>query len=290
MEYTLIVNNRKYNATLTEDEYDPGRFDFIVGGGKNNKGCVIVTYETSHGDPVAVLQWFGYDSKCASDVAIMERDRSKPMLLGALLALRGILRTSSVTTLELTDDSNFQCNGTMTSTMVASLLLHKKTYYERLFGPALTCDKYVRARIEASLDLMRSPADDFDWFYKGVKKHANRRDCAWLKANKDELQQIFARDNVSWRHFVTRAHKKLGCDFFVACCGGLTAMFKLEHAMESAWRIPFADLPDTVTASLEAATVSGGGKASDIEKIKAVARKRRRAMATRRMRGLKVRG
>jgi hypothetical protein len=283
MAYTLTVNNRKYSATLTEDEYDPGRFYFIVGGGKNNKGCVVVTYEASRDDAVAVLQWFGYDSKCASDVAIMERDRSKPMLIGALMALKGILASDApgVTTLELTDDSHFQCNGTMTSTMVASLFLHKKTYYERLLGPALTCDRNVRARIDAALDLMRSPADDFDWFYNGVKKRAARRDCAWLRTNKDTLRHIFDRDNVSWRHFVTRAHKKLGCDFFVACCGGLTAMFKLEHAMESTWRIEFADLTDTVTASMEAATVGG---ASDIGRIKAIALKRRRAMATRRMR------
>ena len=283
MAFTLTVDNRTYGATLTEDEYDPGRFHFIVGGGKNNKGCVIVTYEMGRGDPVAVLQWFGYDPKCASDVAIMERDRSKPMLLGALLALRGSVLgpASSVRSLELTDDSHFRCNGAVTSTMVASLFLHKKTYYERVLGRALTCDTYVRARIEASLDMMRSPADDFGWFFDGVVKRADRGGRSWLKANKAALQEIFARGNASWRQFVTRAHKRLGCDFFVACCGGLTAMFKLEHARESLWRMPLADLPDTVAASLEAAAAAMGG--GDVERVKSVARERRRAMATRRM-------
>lgn len=282
--FDLKINNRMFEASLAEDPSFPGTMSFAVGKdmvAKSMKGCVVVTYDTDTQVTAAQLEYFGYDPNCASKEPLPPSG-SKSMLIGSLLAFRE-LAPSYVKTLYLNDESNFRCEDhpSVVRTILASLFLTGKSYYQRLLGVAPTEQTF--AKLIPVLRKMNEviPRDGADSFWTKIIE-GKKEDRAWLESNRAVIHECLT--GKTWRRAVVAIHARLGCMFFACAHDQLADLFGTDGLMGSSWKVDLADIPEScngnkVDFSVEESVMTGGGRSKYMADVRAAAKAvmRRRA-------------
>ena len=146
-------------------------------------------------------------------------------------------------------------------TMVASLLLHGKSYYERLLNVRPANDRTAR-NVRAALDRINGQATSLRWLLTGLG--------TWGANNRAVVEQAFSKGG-SWKEVIARIHKAAGCAFFEACSEVLADMFKISPLKGSSWVVPLSDIPAN---NLEVAFIErrqGGGSKANTRALKIIA-------------------
>ena len=251
--YNLIANNRTYEVTVTIEKAFGSLF-FVVGEGvpTGGRGCVWLSCGTDADEHAVALQWFGY----TSDRPDMQRGKgSKTMLIGALIAFKEFARLHlpHVRLLQLTDSATFKCTNTANiDVMIVSLILHKKSYYQKMLDGLVLSNMETRKLLVSTLNRISAKIDkDFEWFWTVVtsksqftQKHRNA-DLEWLNANKNGINDLFVGCR-RWDAFLKKVHRRYNCKFFECCFHQLADMFKIRRLCGKEWEMPLSDVPEAV--------------------------------------------
>lgn len=276
--FDLTINARQFEASLVEDNMFPGAITFAVGKGstKNSRGCVVITFDVDPGVTSACLEWFGYDQNCTKGITMMPKE-SKTMLVGSLLAFRKIA-PEHVKVLYLNDESSFRCEDhpSAVRTMLASLFLHGKSYYQKLLG--VRPSERTMLNLHKSLTKMKSsiPKGGADKFWSNITK-GSREDRTWLEDNKGVIFECLT-TNDTWRKAVVAIHSRLGCRFFACAHDQLSHLFGTSDLMGSDWKVDVFDLPKTCNGSavqfqlVEIDGQAGGGRSKAMTSIRRAAK------------------
>jgi hypothetical protein len=267
--FDLEVNNRMYEVTLMDDK---GDMSFVIGSERRDIACVVITFnrDGAHSwDSDALLSWFSYDSKYARDTATMERERTKPMLVGALKAFAELRDREfpHVKTLRLSDVGTFKCDGSNAKIpmMVSSLILKGRTYYQSLLAvkPDLPQTSH---NLETCLAKLNERVTTFDKFWKAIEKNA------WVKERRSLFERSF-QEGQTWRDFMTKLHGEHGCAFFENTHRYFSRFFEIDKLIHTDWIVDMDDIPAKVdgrpvTYTLTEQAMRGGGskKAKNILK------------------------
>ena len=287
--FDVVINNRLFEASVMAEPYT-GQVVFSIGKGSlvNMRGCVVITFDTEPEFTEAQLEWFGYDADCTKDRPDMDRGQSKSMLIGTLLAFRKFVEAEypHVQTLILSDEAVFKCtpgSAINISTMVPSLFLHGKTYYQRLLN-VQPYDSNMQRRFQLAIAKMNEPAADAKWFKRILKSRADR-------AFSDIISRALDINRGTWKDVVNLIYAEAGCPFFEAYFGQLSDMFSMTALLGSTWCVPLNALPSNVTGhpvtfDMNETTlqVGGGhklGKAAKFARIRAASKHFKNARQTR---------
>ena len=238
--FDLTVNGVQFEVTIQEEPYvEYIYFAVARGSTSNGRGCVVIGFDKSPNNDTAVLDWFGYSPDCSKDSPNMDRGNSKPMLIGALTAFRDFVQGEypHIQILELADEATFTCPGKgspQMQTMVASLLLHGKSYYERLLN-VRPSNRETARKVGEALERVNHQAGSLQWIVDGLGK--------WGTSNYAIIDAAFSKGG-TWGKVISRVHRIIGCPFFEACSDRLADMFKISSLKGSAWSVPLIELPD----------------------------------------------
>lgn len=279
--FDLEVNGRLYEVMLIDDK---GDMSFVIGSERRDIACVVITFKRERVHPWdsrALLSWFSYDYSCARDTATMERERTKPMLIGALRAFVDMCRREfpHVDTLSLSDVGTFKCDGSNNSIpmMLSSLVLKGRTYYQSLLGVRPETAETAHD-LGSCLNKMKDGVSTFDKFWKVLEK--NR----WLKERRPAFERSF-QDVLgaggTWRDFMTSLYREHGCALFENTHKSLARFFEIDKLIHTEWIVDMDDIPAKVdgrpvTYTLSEQAMSGGGskKAKNILKASKYLRNR----------------
>lgn len=262
--FDLEVNNRMYEVTLMDDK---GDMSFVIGSERRDIACVVITFNrdgTHSWDSDALLSWFSYDSKCARDTATMERERTKPMLIGALKAFVELRDREfpHVKTLRLSDVGTFKCDGSNEKIpmMVSSLILKGRTYL------AVKPDSpQTSHNLETCLAKLNERVATFDKFWKAIDKNA------WVKERRSSFERSF-QDGQTWRDFLAKLYGEHGCAFFENTHESLARFFEIDKLIHTDWIVDMDDIPSKVdgrpvTYTLTEQAMRGGGASKKAKNI-----------------------
>lgn len=270
--FDLEVNNRLYEVTLMDNN---GDMSFILGSERRDIACVVITFNKvgSHSwDSDAVLSWFSYDSKCARDTATMERERTKPMLIGALKAFAELRDREfpHVKTLRLSDVGTFKCDGSNAkiSMMISSLILKGRTYYQVLLSVKPDSPQ-ISHNLETCLCKLNERVTTFDKFWKEIDKNT------WVKERRSSFESSFQEvlcAGQTWRDFMAKLHGEHGCALFENTHKYLAKFFKIDKLIHTEWVVDIDDIPSKVDGrqvaySLSEQAILGGGSSKNANNI-----------------------
>jgi hypothetical protein len=272
--FDLEVNNRLYEVTLMDNN---GDMSFVIGSERRDIACVVITFNRdgahSWDSDALLLSWFSYDSKCARDTATMERERTKPMLIGALKAFAELRDREfpHVKTLRLSDVGTFKCDGSNAKIpmIVSSLILKGRTYYQSLLAVKPDSPQ-TSHNLETCLAKLTESVTTFDKFWKAMEKNT------WVKERRSSFERSF-QDVLSagqtWRDFLAKLYGEHGCALFENTHKSLARFFEIDKLIHTDWIVDMDDIPAKVdgrpvTYTLSEQAMRGGGskKAKNILK------------------------
>ena len=249
-----VVKTRRTSYTVAIVPVPRDLKDAVNDTNENLKKCLLININTSDDQPVGYIVNFAHERSCSLSPGL-EESEGRFMVQPTLEFCR---RLFGVSRFEFADSSSFICNpsGETISMGKHNLLVHGKTWYERIFGAYPSEEEDQRKLRMTKLILSEKvDAEKASKFIKFVRHEAVKA----LLFLDDQIVEEFTTivrssiKNLSWNGMfneINNMANKRGCEFFTEF--SIRYIFELLSISDILmWEIDIGSQPDQQLQSFE---------------------------------------